>query len=142
ATVDPAPAPPSHSSDELTSLARSYTAHEQQLIARLRTKVQQLHDGVAIWGAGAKGVTLANLVDPARQWIKCIFDLNPNKQGRYLPGTGHPIVGPSALADCKVAHAILTNPNYRAETHLLLTQLNLNIELIDFMQELQHETYD
>jgi len=73
------------------------------------------HGGLAIWGAGAKGVTLANLLDPDAALIKYVIDINPNKQHTFVPGTGHPIVGPEALARDRVGHVFITNPNYAGE---------------------------
>jgi hypothetical protein len=59
--------------------------------------------------------------------------LNPGKQGHYLPGTGHPIVGHQELAKYGVGTAILMNPNYREENLALLQESSLNVELIDLM---------
>jgi hypothetical protein len=85
---------------------------------------------VAIWGAGAKGVTFAGLVDPEAELIDCVVDLNPRKQGCFIPGTGHPIVGPDELASRGVSTAVLMNPNYRRENEAILSRLGLNLELV------------
>ena len=85
---------------------------------------------VAIWGAGAKGVTFANLLDPHSKLIDCIVDLNPNKQGRFVPGTGHPIVSYRDLPKRNVATAILMNPNYREENQEYLKKAGIKISLI------------
>jgi hypothetical protein len=63
-------------------------------------------------GASAKGVTSANLIDPERRRIDCIVDLNSSKQGRYVPGTGRPVVSCQDLTARGVTVAILMNPNY------------------------------
>lgn len=89
--------------------------------------------GVALWGAGAKGVTLANLIDPERHWIACVVDLNPQKQGHFIPGTGHPIVGYQDMMRYRVKTAILMNPNYLQENLVLLEGGHLDIQLIDLM---------
>jgi len=61
-----------------------------------------------------------------------VVDLNPQKQGKYLPGTGHPIVGYSVLPDFGVTTAILMNPNYREENQALLRQAGLfNVKLVE-----------
>ena len=86
---------------------------------------------VAIWGAGAKGVTFANLLDPHSKLIDCIVDLNPNKQGGFVPGTGHPIVSYQDLPKRNVATAILMNPNYREENQTLLRNAGIKLNLID-----------
>ena len=58
-------------------------------------------------------------------------DVNPRKQGCYLPGTGHVIVAPQALPQFDVAAAILMNPNYREEVRSLLRTSAMDVELID-----------
>lgn len=106
----------------IAALARRYGAAEPVLVAQWRERLLALAaDGpVAVWGAGAKGVTLAALADPQAAVIDCLVDLNPAKQGRFVPGTGHPIVAPTALAARRVRHVVLTNPAYRGEIAAML----------------------
>ena len=85
---------------------------------------------VAAWGAGAKGVTFANLADPQCDLLDCLIDLNPAKQGRFVPGTGHPIVDPASAAARGVRAALLMNPNYEHENARLVAAGGLPIELI------------
>jgi hypothetical protein len=92
----------------------------------------QTQGKVALWGAGAKGATFANLVDPECTLLDCVIDINPNKQGCYVPGTGHPIVAPGKLPERGITHAILMNPNYRDENLALLAEANMSITLIDW----------
>ena len=89
---------------------------------------------VALWGAGAKGATFANLIDPESTLIDCVVDLNPNKQGCFIPGTGHPIVAPSDLTRRGVFNAVLMNPNYRDENLKLLAQAGIEMNLIDWSE--------
>jgi len=119
----------------IPNLAKQFALSERKLKGVLDERLQGLvaRGKVALWGAGAKGVTLANLVDPEREWITCVVDLNPGKRGRYLPGTGHPIVGYQELAKYGVETAILMNPNYREENLALLQESSLNVKLIDLM---------
>jgi SAM-dependent methyltransferase len=115
----------------IMQLARLYGQSEHQLIAKLveRVKTFGTEGGVAIWGAGAKGVTLAHLIDPERQLIDCVVDLNPRKQGRFVPGTGHPIVDYRDLSTRNVRSAIVMNPNYAEENRQLLKDSAMNIVL-------------
>jgi SAM-dependent methyltransferase len=114
-------------------LAKRFSMFENDIRALLNGKIREWAEKgkVALWGAGAKGVTLANIVDPERQWISCVVDLNPRKQGHYIPGTGHPIVAYQELAKYGVKTAILMNPNYCQENLALLRESNLNVELVD-----------
>lgn len=50
-----------------------------------------------IWGAGAKGIAFANLLDPERRHIEAIVDINPRKQGLFIPLSAHPCVGPDSI---------------------------------------------
>jgi SAM-dependent methyltransferase len=118
------------------SLAASFAEQEAALVESLRTRLEQLGRSgpVAIWGAAAKGVTLANLVDPACRLVDCLVDLNPAKHGKYVPGTGHPIVAPKDLPERGVRAAVVTNPNYVDENRRLLREASLDVQLVDLMR--------
>jgi hypothetical protein len=96
-----------------------------------RIRAHASEEKVALWGAGAKGVTFANLIDGSRQLIDCLVDLNPLKQGHYVPGTGHPIVSYQTLSTRGVSTAILMNPNYREENLALLRAAQADVRLVD-----------
>lgn len=118
------------------ALAKSYGIQEQALQATWLASALALRrsGGLALWGAGAKGATFANLLDPHCQLIDCIIDINPNKQGRFIPGTGHPIIAPDQLKGRDVKSIVLMNPNYRQENQRLLAASGLKIALIDWSQ--------
>lgn len=103
-----------------------FTPVSQEL---LTDKVRELAP-VALWGGGAKGVTFANMTDPKHENIACVVDSNPNKQGGYIAGTGHPIVDYRELPKFGVKTVIVMNPNYYAECLALLSAAYSYIELI------------
>jgi hypothetical protein len=119
----------------IPALARRFAAHEARLVRELRRRVAEFsREGrVAMWGAAAKGVTLANLIDPDCESIACVVDLNPNKQGGRLPGTGHAIVAPDQLPAWSVRTALMTNPNYYQENLALLRAAAIDVRLVDLM---------
>lgn len=114
-------------------LGVQFALAEKQLRLDWRARIARLADmgKVAIWGAGAKGSTFAYLVDPENDLIDCLVDLNPNKQGKFVPGTGHPIVGVAELVERGIRFAILMNPNYRKENEALLTAAGITVQLIE-----------
>ncbi len=122
---------------DMLGLARQFTKVEQRLAVTWQRQIQELcgRGGVVLWGGGAKGVTFSNLIDPERQWLSGVVDINPNKQGHFLPGSGHPILAPEALRGLPVASVVLLNPNYREEVATLLCQLGLKLPLVDLMNE-------
>jgi len=118
---------------EVPALAKQFALSEENLKTRWLHRIQALRakGKIAVWGAGAKGAAFANLIDPDRKLIDCLIDLNPNKQGHYLPGTGHPIVGHRDLKTRNIAYAILMNPNYRDENLALLREASIDTNLIE-----------
>ena len=129
--------PAAQSQPETAALARVYGKDEEHLNRQWRARLSELKacGNIALWGAGAKGATFANLVDPEGLLIECVVDLNPNKQGRYIPGTGHPIVAPAELAQRHVKSAVLMNPNYRVENLRLLAEADIKLDLIDWSEQ-------
>lgn len=120
-------------SDQFLDITKQFANREKQLIQYWRSRIERSQGlgKLAVWGAGAKGVTFCNLVDPRCEWIDCVVDLNPNKQGRFIPGTGHPIVSYQELSKRNVNTAILMNPNYRQENQQLIWEAGIEVNLIE-----------
>ena len=113
------------------AMAAGFAQRFDLAVARWSDKVAELRAAgrVAIWGAGAKGATFVDLVDRDRTRIDCVVDINPNKHGRYIAGTGHPIVPPGALLERGVSAAIMMNPNYLAEAQVILDREGIGTRL-------------
>jgi SAM-dependent methyltransferase len=56
---------------------------------------------IAAYGAPAKGNTLLNYCGIGTDFIEYTCDLNPHKQGHYLPGTHIPIRAPDAIRETR-----------------------------------------
>ncbi len=69
---------------------------------------------LAIWGAGSKGTTFLNNLSDGNVILYAV-DVNARKLGRFIPGTGHEIVGPDALKDAQLDEIVVMNPIYRDE---------------------------
>jgi len=52
---------------------------------------------VVAYGAAAKGNTLLNFAGVGPELLRCVVDLNPAKQGKFMPGSRIPIVGREVL---------------------------------------------
>jgi hypothetical protein len=68
-----------------------------------------------VWGAGAKGVTFVTSLDPEGRRIQALVDVNPAKQGGFVPVSGHPIVSPDDLDQLGVRRVLVLNPAYLGE---------------------------
>jgi SAM-dependent methyltransferase len=114
--------------------AGRFATMQAQQLGRWQSTVRELAGAgrLALWGAAAKGVTFANLVDPDRVWFECLVDINPAKQGGYVPGTGHQILAPAGLVDRRISAVVLLNPNYKDEVMATLREQHLSIDVLDF----------
>ncbi|MEN9843785.1 MAG: hypothetical protein RLZZ612_1614 [Pseudomonadota bacterium] len=117
---------------DLIAMSLSYSSQEKNIQDVWYRRLYDLRQfgKIALWGAGAKGVTLANLIDPHCILIDCVVDLNPKKQGCFIPGTGHPIISPLALSERQISNAVIMNPNYLEENQNLINQENIKVNLI------------
>ena len=111
------------------AFGRDETARSAAIAARLRAL--RADGPVALWGAGAKGCTLAALVDPDATLVDSLVDINPGKQGHFVAGTGHPILAPAQAAARGVRSAILMNPNYLDECREMLQRDRVDIQLLE-----------
>jgi len=59
-----------------------------------------------------------------------VVDVNPRKQGTFLPGSGHPVVAPETLLETRPDLVVAMNGMYREEIQRRLSGLGLDIELI------------
>jgi len=82
---------------------------------------------VVVWGGGSKGVTFLNTLKTQDQ-IGYVVDVNPRKQGMYIPGTGQEIVPPDFLQTYQPHVVIVMNPIYDNEIRQLVASLGLSPE--------------
>ncbi|CAB1370496.1 class I SAM-dependent methyltransferase [Denitratisoma oestradiolicum] len=75
---------------------------------------------IAAYGAAAKGNTLLNYCGIGTDFIDCVADRNPIKQGRLLPGTRIPVVTPEAMLASRPDEVLILPWNIRDE---VMTQL-------------------
>jgi len=82
-----------------------------------------------LWGAGSKGVTFLNLIG-GKDHIESVIDINPRKQGKYIPGTGQKILSPEFLREYRPDVVIVMNPIYKNEIQEILTNLGLSTRMM------------
>jgi len=67
-----------------------------------------------VWGAGSKGITFLNTFNHDSR-IDYVVDINPQKHGRYIAGTGQQVVSPDFLRTYRPDMIIVMNSIYRRE---------------------------
>ena len=83
-----------------------------------------------MWGAGAKGVTFLNVLAIQPEFIPYVVDINPRKQGMYVPGTGQQIVHPERLRAYAPDVIFVMNPNYREEISEMVRNAGASGEIV------------
>lgn len=108
--------------DYIKSFPENYKSKVETCRLELE-KIEAKGQSVVVWGAGSKGVTFLNTFKNSE--IEYVVDINPNKQGMYIPGTGQKIVPPEFLKSYKPDIIIIMNPIYKSEIWELTNKLGL-----------------
>ena len=69
---------------------------------------------IAIWGASHQGFTLCATTGIA-DYVDCIIDSAPFKQGKYAPASHIPIISPDEARKRKLEAIIIVAPGYTNE---------------------------
>jgi SAM-dependent methyltransferase len=113
---------------DLNAFARDYKSK----VDWWRRKIQALQSydaRIVIWGAGSKGVTFSNMIGLDAK-VQYIVDINPRKQGNFIPGTGQRIVSPKFLQEYCPDTVILMNPVYKDEVVESIRRLGISTDVL------------
>ncbi|MEE8451726.1 MAG: methyltransferase domain-containing protein [Thermoguttaceae bacterium] len=81
------------------------------------------------WGGGSKCVSFLTTLDVGDA-IEYVVDINPYKQGEYVPGTGQKVVAPEFLKEYRPEAVVVMNPIYCNEIRRCLETLGVEADLI------------
>lgn len=118
--------------EELTAQVERFAGESQKAIAGWRDTLRQLSSSgrtIGIWGAGSKCVSFLTTTGLDEE-IHAVTDINPHKQGRFLPGTGHVVSAPEDLIEQRPDVVVIMNPIYREEIRTQLEAMGLRPELL------------
>lgn len=114
------PQPVAPEEDDLAAL-RSYVAgFPEKFAAKVNAWRQRVGAAAAsgrkpvLWGSGSKAVAFLTTLG-LREQIEYVVDINPHRQGFFLPVTGQEILAPAALRAYRPDLVIVMNPVYRDE---------------------------
>ena len=122
-------------SKDLKRLKQTVDAIQQKVedkrsrISSLVRKIGREKRRVLVWGAGAKGVSYMNMLN-IHDEIQYIVDINPNKHGKYIAGTGQKIVPPEFAKDYHPDTVIVMNPIYTEEIKHALSEMDIHPEFL------------
>jgi SAM-dependent methyltransferase len=84
---------------------------------------------IVLWGAGARAIHFLSLFGK-RDPIGGIVDINPHRQGLFLPGTGLRVMAPQDLKGTAPEAILVTNPAFAQEIREQARGLGLTGELL------------
>jgi hypothetical protein len=117
--------------EETATLVARFAEGGPRAIASWQERLRALQAAgrkTVLWGGGSKGVAFLTTLGVGDE-VAYVVDVNPRKDGTYMAGTGHKIIGPGDLTDFRPDVAIVMNPIYREEIASMLTGLGLATEL-------------
>ena len=92
-------------------------------------QIQKNQKRVIVWGSGSKCIGFMTTLN-IKEEIEYIIDINPNRQGKFIPGVGKEIMAPEFLKDYKPDAVIVMNPVYCNEINKMLVDMGVTAELI------------
>lgn len=120
-------------SPELAQWTKDFSKTFDQRVANAHKCLQSFqrqNKKIVFWGAGSKGVNVLNSIPDSHRLVQYIVDVNPRKQGRFIPGSAQRIVSPEFLHDYAPQVVILLNPNYRDEVTRMLAELHVSATVL------------
>ena len=108
-------------SDQLTA----FTLRASQCVADLKRKLTiyaEQGKTIVSWGSAGRGITFLNALRPQ---IDYVVDVNPDRQGYYIPVTGQQVISPSDLPQMDPDVIVLTNSTYASEIKQHVQRLGL-----------------
>jgi SAM-dependent methyltransferase len=118
--------------DEILASVHAFSVRAPKVLADWRHRIREMAASgrpVVIWGAGSKGVAFLTTLGLS-DVIERAVDINPYKQGMFLPGTGTPVVSPESLVDDPPGHVIAMNPIYCGEIRDQLRGLGIDASVV------------
>ena len=84
---------------------------------------------IVIWQSGSKAVAFLSTLGIS-QYVDYVVDINPQKHGKFMSGTGQQIVAPDFLKNYRPDVVIAMNPVYKEEIAKQLKTLGLDTSLL------------
>jgi SAM-dependent methyltransferase len=117
--------------EDLSKEVDRFQGNYERVVREWKQKVQTIRERghrAVIWGSSSKCVAFLNTIGVTDE-IEFVVDINPYRQGKYLPGSGKLIVAPNFLREYRPDMVIAMNPIYLDEIRKDLNILGLNPEL-------------
>lgn len=115
-----------HTIEAFTAAHREKTAYWNDTLATLKKQGKTL----AMWGAGARAQSFCNLFGVHDDTLPSIVDINPHRQGKFMPKTLQQVVPPGQLLKDNPDVILITNSGYAAEIRQQIAAMNIAAEIM------------
>jgi len=117
---------------QMQQLAADFARQVQSSIKGWKEMITAAHargKKVVLWSALSKAVAFLTTTKVG-QAVEYAVDINPRRQGRFLPVTGQQIMPPQFLRDYQPDYVILMNPIYVPEVRAELDRLSVPAKVL------------
>jgi hypothetical protein len=126
------PRPEERDLDEVIALAEAFPAKVAEVRGYWRDRIaeaRRLGQRVAVWGGGSKCVSFLGALGVGDE-VGAVVDINPFKQGKFVPGTAHEVLAPEDLVAAPPDLVIAMNALYEDEIRASLANMGLGAEVV------------
>jgi SAM-dependent methyltransferase len=124
--------PLEESRDRMAQDVKYFATEIARKLGRWQQQLEQWHrqgERVAIWGSGSKCVAFLTTLNAADK-VQCVVDINPHRQGQFIPGVGKEIMSPEFLKEYQPNRVIVMNSIYCGEIQQMLDEMGITTEVI------------
>jgi SAM-dependent methyltransferase len=117
---------------DLSTRVEQFRDEHRKAVQKWQTRIEHFratNQSVVLWGSGGKGISFLNAVDP-QAVIRAVVDINPLRQGKFVPGTGHQIVSPQWLQQHPPQYIVISNPLYEREIRTMTAALDVQCQFL------------
>jgi C-methyltransferase C-terminal domain/Methyltransferase domain len=135
-TASGTPAPARMPGAELSALRDLATGFGEAVDTMVQTWAEALRQRraadqrVVVWGAGSKGSAFLVALGEVAAAVDRVIDINPHLTGKFIAGTGHPIVAPADLARLRSDIVVVMNPVYLNEIGGMVAELSPGSDVV------------
>jgi SAM-dependent methyltransferase len=130
------PSEKTHESEEaveaIGKLIKYFSSNCNRKLHEWKSRLQKSYQNgkrIVIWGSGSKCVSFMSTLGIKNE-IEYVVDINPYRQGKFLPGSGKKVMPPEFLKEKNPDVIIIMNPVYRNEIMLTLDRMGVSTEVI------------
>jgi SAM-dependent methyltransferase len=118
--------------DELADQVKDFSENCRKELTTWKKCLMKLEadeKSVAVWGSGSKCVAFMTTLNVERE-IGCVVDINPYRQGKFIPRAGKQIMPPEFLKTFNPDVTIVMNPAYCDEIKQMLADMRISTQII------------